>query len=230
MSEVVAVIPARGGSKRIPGKNKRLFNGVPMIVWPIQSLLESNTFSRVIVSTDDLQIASLAEDAGAEVPFLRPEDLSGDLVGAADVIRHSVKLLGLGEEVSVMNVYPTAPLPPAIFADAASLHGKNREHFVVGVGRYRTPIERSLRADLGLMAHEDYSASLIRTQDLPEAYFDAGKFHIATVSLWETRPTMMSQPFVPFFLPEWSTVDIDEEQDWEIAEVLHRAFALDVEA
>lgn len=230
MSEVVAVIPARGGSKRIPGKNKRLFNGVPMIAWPIRSLLASHTFSRVIVSTDDSDIASLAEGAGAEVPFLRPEHLSGDFVGAADVIRHAVGFLGLGEDTSVMNVYPTAPLTPAIFADAVTLHEANHEHFVVGVGRYRTPIERALRANLSLMSHDNFSASLIRTQDLPEAYFDAGKFHVATVSLWESRPTMMSEPFVPFFLPEWSTVDIDEEQDWAIAEVLHRSFVLGAEA
>lgn len=226
MSGAVAIIPARAGSKRIPGKNKRDFNGLPMIAWPLSSLVLSESISRVIVSTDDPEIAKLAKDAGAEVPFLRPSELSGDCVGTADVIRHAISQLELDDITIVANVYPTAPLPPQLFDDALAVHEENPGHFVIGVGRYRTPIERALRVNLELMSHVDLSASLTRTQDLPEAYFDAGKFHIASVELWKERATMMSQPFVPFFLPEWTTVDIDEESDWEIAEALHRHFVL----
>lgn len=224
--ESIAVIPARGGSQRIASKNIKQFNGEPMIVWPIRAAADCDAFSRIIVSTEDAEIASIARGAGAETPFERPLELSGHNVGAAPVIRHAIEILGLSPDVSVANIYPTSPLPSEILRAATVLQQANQHHFVIGVGRYRTPIERALRHSNGLMSHQEPDAALVRSQDLPASYFDAGKFHIATVGLWEKNETMMSRPFVPYFLPDFLAVDIDEPGDWEIAEALHQVFVL----
>lgn len=224
--ESIAVIPARGGSQRIVSKNIKDFNGQPMIAWPIKAAEDSGMFSRIIVSTDDAEIASIARGAGAEIPFERPSELSGHNVGAAPVIRHAIEVLGLSPNVSVANIYPTSPLPSEILRAAVLLQQSNQRHFVIGVGRYRTPIERALRHSNGLMSHQEPDAALVRSQDLPASYFDAGKFHIATVELWKRNETMMSRPFVPYFLPDFLAVDIDEPGDWEIAEALHQVFVL----
>lgn len=224
--QAIAVIPARGGSQRIPAKNIKSFNGLPMIVWPIRAAESSGAFSRIVVSTDDPEIASIAKEAGAETPFERPSELSGHSVGAAPVVRHAIESLGLPLTTSVANIYPTSPLPAEIFREGAALQEANPQRFVIGVGRFRTPIERALRFNDGLMSHHDLDAALVRTQDFPESYFDAGKFHIATVDVWTSNETMMSRPFIPYFLPDFGAVDIDEPADWEIAEALHRVFVL----
>ena len=224
--QAIAVIPARGGSQRILAKNVKNFNGAPMIVWPIRAAENSGAFSRIVVSTDDQEIASIAREAGAETPFQRPTELSGHNVGAAPVVRHAIESLGLSHTTQVANIYPTSPLPPVVIREGVALHEANPHHFVIGVGKFRTPIERALRLDDGLMSHRDLDAALVRTQDLPESYFDAGKFHIATVAVWRANETMMSRPFIPYFLPDFAAVDIDEPGDWEIAEALHRVFVL----
>lgn len=195
-----------------------------MVEWPIRAAVGSGCFQRIVVSTDDDAIAKIARHAGAETPFERPAELSGDNVGAAPVIRHAIDFLNLEPSATVVNIYPTAPLTSQILREAVALHRKNSNRFVIGVGRYRTPIERALSYEAGSMFHRDSSASLTRSQDLPQSYFDAGKFHIATVQGWRENETMMSQPFAPFFLPDWLTVDIDEPEDWETAEALHRIF------
>lgn len=226
-SDTVAIIPARGGSQRIPRKNISTFNGKPMIEWPIVSALESGVFTRVIVSTDDAEIAETAKQAGAEIPFLRPSSLGGNEVGAAAVVHHAIKTLCLDPSVAVMNLYPTSPLTHNLLRSAVEDFRKDSSRFLISVGRYRTPVERSLSLSAGLMSHRQKSSIHTRSQDLPESYFDAGKFHIATASVWQRSETMMADPFVPFFLPAWATVDIDEPEDWLIAEALHKVFVLE---
>lgn len=226
-SDLVAIIPARGGSQRIPRKNIKVFNGKPMIEWPILAALESKVFSRVIVSTEDSEIAKVASQAGAEIPFLRPNDLGGNDVGAASVVLHAIETLTLGPSVAVMNIYPTSPLTPNLFRSAVEDFSIDMSRFLISVGRYRTPVERALTLSAGLMSHQQKSSMHVRSQDLPDSYFDAGKFHIATARVWRRSETMMADPFVPFFLPAWATVDIDEPDDWQIAEALHKAFVLE---
>ena len=228
MGQVVAVVPARGGSTRIPRKNVLPFNGKPMITWPLEAATNTGLFDRVVVSTEDDEIASIARDAGAEVPFTRPADLADHHAGTAPVIRHAITELDLANDDIVVCLYPTAAVTPEILRDALSQAGPSPERFVISVGRHRSPLGRSLEStpnDLMAVAHPENL--LTRTQDLPVRYFDAGKFYIAPASLWKSQETMMSEPFTPYFLPEWASVDIDEPEDWPLAEALHKAFVLD---
>ncbi len=228
MGQVVAVVPARGGSTRIPRKNIASFNGKPMMSWPLEAAANSGLFERVVVSTDDDEIAAIARDAGAEVPFTRPANLADQHAGTAPVVRHAITELDLADDDIVVCLYPTAAITPEILRDALHHAGSALERFVISVGRHRSPHERSLEArphDLMAVAHPENL--LTRTQDLPVRYFDAGKFYIAPASLWKWQETMMSEPFTPYFLPEWATVDIDEPEDWPLAEALHKAFVLD---
>lgn len=228
--DVVAVIPARSGSKRIPGKNTREFNGRPMIAWPIVACQDSESVARIIVSTDSPEIANIARELGAETPFLRPEELSNDTAGTAPVIRHAIESLGLDDKVGVLCVYPTAAIQPLFIDDAVTLLDKSgmANRFLVSVGRHRSPLDRALGpTEDGLLQLLNPKALLSRTQDLPQAYFDAGKFYLASAGTWMEHETMMAHPFVPFLMPDWASVDIDEEGDWVIAETLHRAFSVD---
>ena len=199
-----------------------------MAVWPIEAALLTGAFDRVIVSTDDHEIARVAAESGAEVPFTRPGNLSSDYAGTAPVIVHAIDKLGLEDDAIVMCLYPTAPVTAVILEEAAQLAEKYPEHFTISVGRHRSPLERALGAlEDGFMALESTQSLLARTQDLPQRFFDAGKFYLASAGLWRTRETMMSDPFVPYYLPDWASVDMDEPDDWPIAEALHRAFVLE---
>ncbi len=228
VGQVVAVVPARGGSARVPRKNVRPFNGKPMITWPLSAAAQSGRFERVVASTDDEEIAAIAREAGAEVPFTRPANLADQHAGTAPVIRHAITELGLADDDIVVCLYPTAAITSEILSDALDRAGSSPERFVISVGRHRSPLERSLEArpdQTMALAHPEHLLS--RTQDLPVRYFDAGKFYIATAALWKSQETMMSEPFTPYFLPEWASVDIDEPEDWPLAEALHKAFILD---
>lgn len=228
VGQVVAVVPARGGSTRIPRKNILSFNGKPMITWPLSAAIHTGLFDHVVVSTDDEEIAAIARDAGAQVPFMRPSNLADEKAGTAPVIRHAISELGLADDDIVVCLYPTAAITPEILSDALRQAGPSPQSFIISVGRHRSPMERSLESHAdGTMAVAHPEHLLSRTQDLPVRYFDAGKFYIAPVSLWMLQETMMSAPFIPYFLPEWAAVDIDEPEDWVLAEALHRAFVLD---
>lgn len=228
VSGAIAVIPARGGSTRIPRKNIAPFNGRPMMAWAIEAALATPEISRVVVSTDDEDIAEVARRSGAEVPFLRPAELADNVAGTAPVVQHAIAQLELDGEAGVMCVYPTAALTATIFSDALHQFRGTANQFLISVGRHRSPLERALvHTENGAMALETSAHLMTRTQDLPSRFFDAGKFYCATASLWAGATTMMAAPFIPYFLPEWATVDIDEPGDWPIAEALHRSFVLD---
>jgi CMP-N-acetylneuraminic acid synthetase len=132
------------------------------------------------------------------------------------------------DDTLVMCLYPTATLTPHLVSEALELAREHPDKFVVSVGRHRSPHERSLQrleGDLMSLASPDHL--LTRTQDLPQRYFDAGKLYVARASVWKARKTMMEKPFVPFHLPDWAAVDIDEPDDWPVAEALHRVFVLE---
>lgn len=225
---ITAIIPARGGSTRVPRKNVKAFNGQPMLSWPIQAALASSAIDRVVVSTDDDEIAQVAIASGAEVPFTRSGELSSAHAGTAPVILHAIDELGIADSDVVMCLYPTAPVPVVFLDEAMQVAMKNPEYFTISVGRHRSPLERALGAlDEGLMAIESTQSLLERTQDLPQRFFDAGKFYLASAGLWRSKETMMSDPFIPYYLPDWASVDMDEPDDWPIAEALHRAFVLE---
>jgi N-acylneuraminate cytidylyltransferase len=199
-----------------------------MISWPLEACKALDTISHRVVSTDDDELARIARDSGATLVIDRPAELATDTAGTAPVIKHAIDELGVDGDTLVMCLYPTATLTPHLVSEALELAREHPDKFVVSVGRHRSPHERSLQrleGDLMSLASPDHL--LTRTQDLPQRYFDAGKLYVARASVWKARDTMMEKPFVPFYLPDWAAVDIDEPDDWPIAEALHRVFVLE---
>lgn len=199
-----------------------------MIEWPIRACIAAPEVGEVIVSTEDEEIASVALDAGASRIVDRPIDLASDLAGTGPVVRHSIGELGLPSDALVMCIYPTAAVLSEQIERAVVIARENPSDFVVTVGRHRSPLERALRPiegnRMGLISAKH---RLFRTQDLPQSYFDAGKIYLAAASLWQQRETMMEESFIPYHLPDWAALDIDEPADWEVAEGLHQLFILD---
>lgn len=224
----LAVIPARGGSKRIPRKNIRPFGGRPMIAWSISAALDSGCFSRVIVSTDDAEIAGVARDCGAEVPFLRPATLSDDHTPTSPVIAHAISACGVTDPAAaVCCLYATAP-----FVQAADLRRglelleSSGAEFAFSVTSYAFPIQRALRltpAGRVEMFQPEHFAT--RSQDLQEAWHDAGQFYWGRAAAWTSGRPIFGPDSLPVRLPRHRVQDIDTPEDWERAEWLLRAMA-----
>jgi pseudaminic acid cytidylyltransferase len=220
----IAIIPARGGSKRIPLKNKKEFAGKPIITWVIRELIESNVFSQVIVSTDDLEIVEIAQMEGALVPFLRPDHLSDDYATTGAVVVHALQMLQdqlPAEDLQVCTVYPTAVFADRNdFVESLSIYEKLDDGLVFSVGEFPAPIERSLIfEDLTAIRYRP-EAGLSRSQDLPTRYFDAGQFYWASAQMWKRWEQGSLNPVQPYVLPKWKVHDIDTIDDWELAEMI----------
>jgi len=226
----VAVIPARGGSKRIPRKNIKDFCGKPMIAWSIEAALKSGCFDSVIVSTDDEEIAATAKAAGARVPFIRPAALSDDYTGTVPVIRHAVEwLLNAGEDPKqVCCIYATAPFVSAIdiLGGLAVLEDTGAD-YAFTVTSYAFPIQRAIRlvpdGRLEMFQPEQFNT---RSQDLEEAYHDAGQFYWGNASAWLEGKILFGPHAAPVVLPRYRVQDIDAEEDWIRAELLHKVMSL----
>lgn len=220
----VAVIPARGGSKRIPRKNIRAFLGRPMIAWPIGVARDSGLFDRVIVTTDDAEIAEVARASGAEVPFLRDPALADDHAGLTEVMRDTIARLAppLAAEDMVCLIYATAPFLRALdLARGLDLLAGGAAEFAVSVATFPAPIDRALvlrDGHLCMAASENLSA---RSQDLREAYHDAAQFAWASAGAWTTKRIFLD-PTLPVVLPRQRVQDIDTPEDWAFAEDLGR--------
>ena len=221
----VAVIPARGGSKRIPRKNIRPFAGQPIIFWPIKAALESGLFDKVIVSTDDAEIAEIASAAGASVPFMRPENLSDDYADTKSVVRHAISELKLETEpeVQVCCIYPTS-----VFVDTQllsegleKLKGGNAR-FVLSITSVDSSVYRSFNKNedgqITMLFPENYAK---RTQDLPNLYCDAAQFYWATVSTWQSDLQIFGPDSIGVFLDPSRVQDIDTESQWLSAERIY---------
>ena len=222
----VCVIPARGGSKRIPRKNIRDFCGQPMMAWSIQAAQQAGCFDRIIVSTDHTQIATLACEMGAEAPFQRPPHLADDHTTTQAVIVHAIDQLksqGLNVD-KVCCLYATAPLVQAddLRAGALLLERCTTETFVFSATRFPYPIQRAIRIDgHGRSSMFNPEHANTRSQDLEEAFHDAGQFYWARVQAWEGYNDIFSGG-LPLLVPQWRVQDIDTEDDWKRAELLHR--------
>lgn len=217
----VCVIPARGGSKRIPGKNVALFHGRPMIGWPIAAARGSGLFERIVVSTDDDDIAEVARAEGAEVPFRRPADLSDDHTPTVPVIGHAVEALHLAGDTPVCCLYATAPFVKANdLAEGLALLMAGARH-VMAVTRFEYPIERALRrAADGAVEMVQPHHMQTRSQDLEEAWHDAGQFYWARAATWAAGTPVFDPGARGVALPSWRVVDIDTPEDWTRAEAL----------
>lgn len=230
----IAIIPARGGSKRIPGKNRRDFCGAPMLSYPIKAALASGCIERVIVSTDDHAIADIARQYGAEVPFVRPKELSDDYTGTTAVIRHALAWLKSQNELPeyACCLYATTPLlQPQDLAKALSLLKNSARHFVFSATRFAFPIQRALlqTADGGVSPFDPVSIGK-RSQDLPETFHDAGQFYWGRASSWLSgEHRMFSSSASMYLLPEHRVQDIDTPADWHRAELLYQILQADSE-
>ena len=223
----VAIIPARGGSKRIPRKNVKDFCGKPMIAYSIEAAIESGCFDRVIVSTDDTEIAEVAQAYNAEVPFIRPEELSNDHAGTIPVIQHAVNwLIEQGEAPEfVCCLYATAPFitPEAIKQGLQQLEDTNAA-YAFSATSYAFPIQRAfkIKPSLGVEMFEPEQFNT-RSQDLGEAYHDAGQFYWGTKEAWLKEKVIFGSESTPVILPRHRVQDIDTPEDWEQAEWLFKA-------
>jgi len=223
----LAVVPARGGSKRIPRKNIRPFRGVPLLARTLEAVLRSDVFAEVIVSTDDKEIAAVALDAGAAVPFVRPPELADDWTATAPVVAHAVETVEaeFGSFDGVCCIYPGAVLMTSDDYSASS--GLADEVLksgavVAAVVRYGHPIQRALRRGDGRLLQPVGGIDVLsqRTQELEPTWHDAGQFYWASPSRWRTQEPLLSA-VVPYELPEWRARDIDTEDDWFHVEFLH---------
>lgn len=223
----IAVIPARGGSKRIPRKNIKMFRGKPMIAWTIEVALQSKAFDRILVSTDDEEISQVAKDHGALAPFVRPPELSDDFATTGDVISHAIRwAMAEGWELkSVCCLYATAP-----FLRAADIRGAQEilevegSDFVFSATDFPSPIFRSFglneAGNVKMFFPEHFRT---RSQDLPAAYHDAAQFYWGRKEAWLENKAIFAEYSKPYIIPRWRVQDIDTQDDWIRAEVLASA-------
>jgi pseudaminic acid cytidylyltransferase len=219
----LAVVPARGGSKRIPRKNIRAFAGKPMIAHAIGVAQRSGLFDRILVSTDDAEIAAVARDLGAEVPFVRPRELADDHTPTVPVVAHAIEACAsVGWQAdAVCCIYPSVPfLRPDDLAEGLRLLESGGE-FAFPVARFPSPVQRALRREAdGRCAPLFAELAATRTQDLPEAFHDAGQFYWGRRDAWLAGLNIHLHGRT-MVIPEWRVVDIDTLDDWRRAELLH---------
>lgn len=217
----VCIIPARGGSKRIPRKNIRTFHGKPMIAWSIEAASAACVFERIVVSTEDDEVAEISRTLGAEVPFKRPMDIADDFAGTDEVFKHALSVLGV-KDGSACCLYATAPLVRA--EDLRKGFDLIRDKgcaSAFSVVKYAYPIYRAMKVnDAGRLEmlwpeHRD-----TRSQDLPEVWHDAGQFYWVDVDKYLPEGRLFGPDACPVELPTWRVQDIDTEEDWLRAEQL----------
>lgn len=224
------MIPARGGSKRIPRKNVKPFCGQPMIAWSIAAARDSGCFDRIIVSTDDDEIAEIAEAHGADVPFRRPADLSNDHAPTVPVVAHAVRWQQATASVDyACCIYATAPMLRAADIRAGSLAlQKTGGNYAFSVTSYAFPIQRALMLDgqdRVAMFQPEFADT--RSQDLIEAYHDAGQFYWGRTDAWLDGLPIFDAASIAIRLPRKHVQDIDTLEDWERAELMFEAIRAD---
>ena len=223
----IAVIPARGGSKRIPRKNLRAFSGKPMLAWSIEAARASGLFQYIVVSTDDPEIAAVAKAFGAEVPFVRPPELSDDHAGTTEVIAHAVQWAvaqGWAVEAACC-IYATAPFVQArdIRRGLDTLNAGNWA-YAFSVTDFAAPISRAFHVgDSGgirMFFPDNFDK---RSQDLPRAWHDAAQFYWGRPMAWIGGLRIFAEHSAPVFVPRWRVQDIDTPEDWAYAELMCQA-------
>ncbi len=227
----IAIIPARGGSKRIPGKNIKPFCGKPIIAHSIATAKKCSLFDRIIVSTDDEQIAETARTWGAEVPFMRPDDLSDDYTTTIDVIKHAIDWLNKNDQVydAACCIYATAPFVRIEDLKKGLELLKNTDaHFAFPVTTFPSSIFRALKQNINNKlemfwpGHRD-----TRTQDLPEAYHDVGQFYWGRNKAFIENNSILDGNSSPIVIPRYLAQDIDTPDDWTQAELIYKSLFTD---
>lgn len=222
----LCVIPARGGSKRIPRKNVKSFCGQPMIAYSIRAALEAKCFDKVVVSTDDSEIADIAMSYGASVPFVRPDELSNDFAGTVPVIKHAIEWFEQNGSVpsQVCCLYATAPFVKSQSIKQAYQQMQDTQaEYCFSVTSYAFPIQRAIKVNeqhrVEMFSPENF---VKRSQDLGEAYHDAGQFYWGAATAWKQEKRIFSEVASPFILPRYLVQDIDTPEDWQRAELMYQ--------
>jgi pseudaminic acid cytidylyltransferase len=224
-TNAVAIIPARGGSKRIPKKNIKDFFGKPLIAYSIETAIKSNLFDKVIVSTDDEEIANIAIQYGAEVPFLRPKELSDDFTGTGKVVNHMINYLqNLDKKIDyVCTIYATAPMLQENYLIEGFKKLKNSTaKLCFSVTSMPFPIQRTFKINKNerceMFTPEHFYT---RSQDLEVAYQDAGQFYWKNVNI-KSDEIPFGKDSIPIILPRYLVQDIDTLEDWKRAEYMYQ--------
>ncbi|RBW66277.1 pseudaminic acid cytidylyltransferase [Vibrionales bacterium C3R12] len=227
----IAIIPARGGSKRIPRKNIKDFNGKPIIAYSIEAAFASGCFDKVIVSTDDDEIAAVAKQYGAEVPFMRPADVADDFATTADVLLHAIDWYeeqGLNIDV-ICCIYATAPFISAKdLIDTHDIISSNDDlDYCFAVTEFPFPIQRGIKLDerrrVSMFQPEHFTT---RSQDLEIAYYEAGQFCWGKPRAYRCGLRAYSERGVGYPIPRTRVVDLDTPEDWDFALLLAKAMTV----
>lgn len=223
----IAIIPARGGSQRIPRKNIKMFHGKPLIAYSIEAAKASGCFKKIIVSTDDDEISEVAQEWGAEVPFLRPSNLADNFSTTLEVMQHAVEWC-ISSNIDAKNIcciYATAPflLPEYLKKGLQNLINKKAQYSFSATS-FTYPIQRAIKLD-GNGFVEMFNPENIntRSQDLEEAYHDAGQFYWGRANAFLNKLPLFSEHSSAILLPRDRVQDIDTLEDWEFAEALYKA-------
>ena len=224
--KTLAVIPARGGSKRIKNKNIKIFNGKPMIFWPIQELKKTKIFDKILVSTDSLKIKKYAVSLGVDVPFIRPKKISDDFSPTIDVVNHAINWLkkkGLNYDY-ICCVYPTAVLMKKKFIiDTYKLIKKNDKKFIFPASKFEYPILRSFRKDeKGRIKMLNSKYFNYRSQDLVDYFHDAGQFYWGSKKSWLKKSKFFDKYSGFYEIPRLQSQDIDNLEDFKMAEIIKK--------
>jgi len=223
----IAIIPARGGSKRIPKKNIKKFNGKPIIAWSIKCAKEAKIFNKIIVSTDDKKIAKIAKNFGAEVPFIRSSRFSKNSVGIIEVVSDAIKWL-LKSNVKVKNVcciFPTAPLmKPQDIRLAYKKLIKNNFQYVFSTTTFPSSIYKSLsfskkNTNLKICFPQKFKK---KTNENSLFFYDAGQFYWGKKDTWKKKKKIFSSLSATVEIPRWRAQDINNSKDWIVAQQLFK--------
>lgn len=224
----IAIIPARGGSQRIPHKNIKHFHGKPIIAYSIQAALKSGLFDDVIVSTDDGNIAKIAKQYGANVPWMRPSELSDHFTSTLPVIQHSLSKYNKDKDKDkdiqfVCCLYATAPFVTAgLLKKAFKKICNTNVSYCVPVCEFDYPIQRALSLnDKHQISMDQSKHMLTRSQDLKPMYHDVGQFYFGTRDAWERGDAILGDNSVGLIIPRIQALDIDNPEDWTLAESIY---------
>ena len=217
-----AIIPARIGSKRIKKKNIKIFNGKPMLYWPYQKALKSNLFDKIIISSDSSDVLRIAKKIGFDLMIKRPKGLANDFSGTQEVIRHAIAELEPKHYFdNVCCIYPCNPfIQIKDLKESLKILKKDEKKFIFPVTNYTHPIERAyILKNQNELKFSNNFFSKSRTQDLKTKYYDTGQFYFASKKTWlKSRVTKK----LAIKIPNWRVIDIDNEIDWNRAEIMYR--------
>jgi pseudaminic acid cytidylyltransferase len=224
----LAIIPARGGSKRIPGKNIKEFAGKPLIAYSIEVAIKSGLFDKILVSTDSQEVANIALGLGVEVPFMRPAELSNDIVGTRPVSNHAIEycIEHFFKPEFCCCIYATAPFLQVEYLQQGlgSLKTEKEKAFAFAVTSFPFPVQRALSINeqgINPMFAEQIGK---RSQDLEEAFHDAGQFYWGRTDDYLSAKRIFSNNSLPIVLPRHLVQDIDTPEDWQRAELMYQAY------